>query len=142
MVAGEHGTSEVLLWSSASVSGIPVLDLLGKDGRSIEETRQEIEDDIRYASITIIEGTGANQYGIGRRLGAPGRGGSARRARRPAVAACCPRYEVILSLVSVLGAGGVQQMLDLPMTAGERAAREHSAASLREAGRRILAVTQ
>src|SRR4051794_643323 len=32
MVVGEHGTSEVLLWSSASLSGIPVLELLGKDG--------------------------------------------------------------------------------------------------------------
>jgi hypothetical protein len=39
-------------------------------------------------------------------------------------------------------AGSVQQMLDPPMTADERAALEHSAASLREAGRRILAVTQ
>ena len=58
------------------------------------------------------------------------------------VAAYCPRYEVTLSLVSVLGAGGVQQMLDPAMTADERAALENSAASLREAGRRILAVTQ
>jgi L-lactate dehydrogenase len=142
MVVGEHGTSEVLLWSSASVSGIPVLDLLGNDGRSIEEIQQEIENDIRYANITIIEGTGASQYGIG--------AVSARlaeavlrdeRAVLP-VAAYCPRYEVTLSLVSVLGAGGVQQMLDPPMTADERAALENSAASLREAGRRILAVTQ
>ncbi len=142
MVVGEHGTSEVLLWSSASVSGIPVLDLLGNDGPSIQEIRQEIENDIRYANITIIEGTGASQYGIG--------AVSARlaeavlrdeRAVLP-VAAYCPRYEVTLSPVSVLGAGGVQQMLDPPITADERAALEHSAASLREAGRRILAATQ
>jgi L-lactate dehydrogenase len=45
-------------------------------------------------------------------------------------------------LVSVLGAGGVQQMLDPLMTADERAALGRSAASLREAGRRILAATQ
>jgi L-lactate dehydrogenase len=63
MVIGEDGTSEVLLWSSA-VSGIPVLDLLGKDGPSIEEIQQEIGNDIRYANITIIEGTGASQHGI------------------------------------------------------------------------------
>jgi hypothetical protein len=48
---------------------------------------------------------------------------------------------VILSLVTVLGACGVQQMLDPPITADERVALENSAASLREAGRRILAVT-
>jgi L-lactate dehydrogenase len=58
------------------------------------------------------------------------------------VAAYCPRYEVTLSLVTVLGAGGVQQVLDPPITADERVALENSAVSLREAGRRILAVTR
>jgi malate/lactate dehydrogenase len=54
-----------LLQVSASVGGIPVLDLLGKGGESVEELQREIEKDIRYANITIIEGTGASQYGIG-----------------------------------------------------------------------------
>jgi L-lactate dehydrogenase len=65
MVVGEHGTSEVLLWSSASVSGIPVLELLGQNGESVERLKQQIEHEIRYANITIIEGAGASQYGIG-----------------------------------------------------------------------------
>src|SRR6266581_9608773 len=47
MVVGEHGTSEVLLWSSASVSGIPVLDLLGQDGQPVDMLRRQIENDIR-----------------------------------------------------------------------------------------------
>jgi L-lactate dehydrogenase len=46
---------------------------------------------------------------------------------------------VTLSLVSVLGAGGVQQLHEPPMTSGERAALERSAAALREAASRILA---
>jgi L-lactate dehydrogenase len=54
------------------------------------------------------------------------------------VAAYSPRYDVTLSLVSVLGAGGVQQMHEPAMTSDERAALEHSAASLREAARRVL----
>jgi L-lactate dehydrogenase len=100
MVIGEHGTSEVFLWSSASVGGIAVLDLLGQDGQPLDQLKQEIEHDIRYANITIIEGTGASQYGIG--------AVSARlaeavlrdeRAVLP-VAAYAPRYEVTLSLVS------------------------------------------
>ncbi|MET8435110.1 hypothetical protein ABZV61_20400 [Streptomyces sp900116325] len=65
MVVGEHGTSEVLLWSSATVGGIPVTDLLGQHGRPVDDIRREVESDIRYANITIIEGTGASQYGIG-----------------------------------------------------------------------------
>ena len=140
MVVGEHGTSEVLLWSSASVGGIPVLDLLGQDGQAVDQLRQEIENDIRYANITIIEGTGASQYGIGvvsaRLAEAVLRD---ERAVLP-VAAYAPRYEVTLSLVSVLGAGGVQQMHEPAMTSDERAALERSAGTLREAARRVLAV--
>jgi len=140
MVVGEHGTSEVLLWSSASVGGIHVQELLGQDGQPVDQLKQEIENDIRYANITIIEGTGASQYGIG--------AVSARlaeavlrdeRAVLP-VAAYAPRYEVTLSLVSVLGAGGVQQMHEPAMTGDERVALERSAGTLREAARRILAV--
>jgi L-lactate dehydrogenase len=140
MVVGEHGTSEVLLWSSASVGGIPVLDLLRQSGQPVDQLKQEIENDIRYANITNIEGTGASQYGLG--------AVSARlaeavlrdeRAVMP-VAAYAPRYDVTLSLVSVLGAGGVQQMHEPAMTSDERAALERSAAALREAARHFLAV--
>jgi L-lactate dehydrogenase len=140
MVVGEHGTSEVLLWSSASVGGIAVLELLRRRGHPVAEPKQQIEHDIRYANITIIEGTGASQYGIG--------AVSARlaeavlrdeRAVLP-VAAYAPRYEVTLSLVSVLGAGGVQQLHEPAMTTHERAALERSAATLRDAARRALAI--
>jgi L-lactate dehydrogenase len=140
MVVGEHGTSEVLLWSSASVGGIPVLELLGQDGQPVDRLKQEIEDDIRYANITIIEGTGASQYGIGvvsaRLAEAVLRD---ERAVLP-VAAYAPRYEVTLSLVSVLGAGGVQQMHEPAMTGDERAALERSAGTLRETARSVLDV--
>jgi L-lactate dehydrogenase len=138
MVVGEHGTSEVLLWSSASVSGIPVLDLLRQDSQPLEELKEQIENDIRYANITIIEGTGASQYGIG--------AVSARlaeavlrdeRAVLP-VAAYSPAHDVTLSLVSVLGAGGVQQMYEPAMSGEEREALERSAAVLREAAGRVL----
>ena len=138
MVVGEHGTSEVLLWSSARVSGIPVLDLLRDGDQPIDELKERIENDIRYANITIIEGTGASQYGIG--------AVSARLAEAVLrdegavlpVAAYSPAYDVTLSLVSVLGAGGVQRMYEPAMTGEERAALERSAGILRDAARSIL----
>jgi L-lactate dehydrogenase len=54
------------------------------------------------------------------------------------VAASAPGYEVTLSLVSVLGAGGVQQMHEPAMTSDERAALERSATALRQAAGRVL----
>jgi L-lactate dehydrogenase len=139
MVVGEHGTSEVLLWSSAEVGGIPVLDLLDAGGQPLDALRAEVEENIRYANITIIEGTGASQYGIG--------AVSARlaeavlrdeRAVLP-VAAYNPDFDVTLSLVSVLGAGGVTGMHQPRMTPEERAALDRSVSTLREATRRALA---
>jgi L-lactate dehydrogenase len=56
------------------------------------------------------------------------------------VAAYAPCYDVTLSLVSVLGAGGVQQLHEPAMTSDERAALERSAAALRQAAHRVLAV--
>jgi L-lactate dehydrogenase len=142
MVVGEHGTSEVLLWSSAEVGGIPVLELLGADGQPLDAVRHDIEESIRYANITIIEGTGASQYGIGavsaRLVEAVLRD---ERAVLP-VAAYNPDFDVTLSLVSVLGAGGVGRMHQPRMTAEERAALDRSVSTLREATRRALDVVK
>jgi L-lactate dehydrogenase len=65
-VLGEHGTSEVFMWSSAQVAGVRVLDALQQQTeRGREELRRSIEQDVRYANITIIEGNQASQFGIG-----------------------------------------------------------------------------
>ena len=54
---GEHGTSQVYLWSTARLAGRPI--------ELLSALRGEIEDHVRYANISIIEGTGASQLGIG-----------------------------------------------------------------------------
>ena len=56
------------------------------------------------------------------------------------MAAYAPAYDVTLSLVSVLGAGGVQHMYEPAMSDDERAALERSADVLRDAARHVLAV--
>jgi L-lactate dehydrogenase len=54
-IVGEHGTTEVFLWSSARVAGKPVLELLEPtSGQNREEFRHEIERQVRYANIAII----------------------------------------------------------------------------------------
>ncbi len=140
LVVGEHGVSEVLLWSSATMGGISVLKLLEASGQTVDEVRSEIERGIRYANIDIIEGTGASQYGIG--------AVSARlaeavlrdeRAVLP-VAAYNDRYDTTLSLISVVGAGGVVKMYEPPMSDEERRRLEASAEALRNAKSRVLAV--
>src|SRR6202162_2004166 len=64
-VIGDHGTSQVFLWSSARVGGVALSALLRERSERLRELRKSLERDVRYANITIIEGHEASQYGIG-----------------------------------------------------------------------------
>ena len=56
---GEHGDTEFALWSSASLAGQPIAELIG------EEERARIEDFARNEAYEIINKKGATYYGIG-----------------------------------------------------------------------------
>jgi L-lactate dehydrogenase len=65
-VLGEHGDSEVLVWSSAKVGGVPVIKYAEQIGRRITgDVKASIDDGVRRAAYRIIEGKGATYYGIG-----------------------------------------------------------------------------
>jgi L-lactate dehydrogenase len=64
-VIGEHGVSQVFLWSSARIAGVPIGTLIEEREETFDRVRGKIEDDVRYANITIIEGNDASQFGIG-----------------------------------------------------------------------------
>jgi L-lactate dehydrogenase len=133
MVLGEHGTSQVYLWSSARVAGRPVFDALAEHDLPIENFRGSIERDVRYANIAIIEGNGASQYGIGMV--------SARiaeivlRDERAVIPIGCynPAYGVTVSLPAIVGRRGVERILEPAMSADERKALQRSAETLRSA---------
>jgi L-lactate dehydrogenase len=136
-VVGEHGTSQVFLWSSARLAGVPAMAALERHGESIDEFRRQVEDEVRYANITIIEGTGASQLGIGM---ATARIVEAilrdEQAVMP-VGAFNPKYGTTLSLPSVLGRAGVTRIFEPDMSGDEREGLKRSAARLRDALARL-----
>jgi L-lactate dehydrogenase len=141
MAIGEHGTSEVLLWSSAMVAGLPIQEACQQCGASFEKVREAVERDVRYANITIIEGNNASQYGIGivcARLAE-----AILRDERSIfpVASYQAAYGVTLALPSVVGRGGVIRVLEPPMSADERAQLQQSAERLQAAGHRLRVAT-
>jgi len=137
LVLGEHGTSSVFLWSSARVGGRPVLESLAETAQDREKICQEIEREVRYANITIIEGIGASQYGIGmvcaRITEAVLRD---ERAVIP-IGFYNPKYGATLSLPSVVGAEGVAQVLEPEMSVVEQQQLGRSAEALRKAVTRL-----
>ena len=136
-VIGDHGTSQVFLWSSARIGGVPVRTLAEQRGERLSELREKIEKDVRYANITIIEGHGASQYGIGIV--------SARiaemvlndeRAVVP-IGSFPKRFGVTLSLPSVVGRRGVIEVLEPDLSDEEQRGLEKSADVLRAALNRV-----
>jgi L-lactate dehydrogenase len=136
-VIGDHGTSQVFLWSSSRIAGVPVTALLKERGEKLDDVRAQLENDVRYANITIIEGHDASQYGIGIV--------SARIAeivlRDERAVIPIGSYQramgVTLSLPSVIGRVGVISVLQPDLTAAERSALENSEESLRGALERV-----
>jgi len=130
-VIGEHGTSQVYLWSTASVAGAPV---------ESAAFREEVEEEVRFANINIIEGTGASQLGIGV--------AAARIAEivvndEPVVlpiGSYRPQHGLTLSLPSQIGRNGVARVFEPPLSADEARGLEKSVAALRRARQSIGAV--
>ena len=136
-ILGEHGTSQVFLWSSASLAGVPLSDALQRTDRSREELQRSIEHDVRYANIAIIEGNQASQFGIG--IASAHIAEMVLRDERAVIpiGSYNTDYGVTISLPSIVGRKGVVQILEPQMSGEERQALARSADTLRNAVSRI-----
>ena len=136
-VIGEHGDSEVLAWSLVTVGTIPLKDFCQAQGKSLNDTiRQEIDQKVRRAAYTIIEGKGATYYGIGSAL--------ARIVeailddQRLLLTVCAPPSNtakmpgVTISLPHIVGRQGILGVLPLPLTETEEAALQASAQIIKQ----------
>ena len=65
-VIGEHGDSEVLAWSQATIAGLSLDEFAKVHGAPLDEDgRRQIDENVRRAAYHIIAGKGATYYGIG-----------------------------------------------------------------------------
>jgi L-lactate dehydrogenase len=136
-VIGDHGTSQVFLWSGARIAGVPVRELIEARGQNLADVRSGLEKDVRYANITIIEGNNASQFGIG--IVSARIAEMVLRDERAVIpiGSFNRKFGVTLSLPSVVGRHGVSQILEPEMWAEERQALEKSAETLRGALQRV-----
>jgi L-lactate dehydrogenase len=131
-VIGEHGISQVFLWSTARIAGIPIGTLIDGRGETVDTVRKEIEKNVRYANITIIEGNDASQFGIG--IVAARIAEMILRDERAVIpiGSYNDRFGVTLSLPSIVGRGGVVRTLEPEMSSEEQQALAFGAANLRK----------
>ncbi|WP_347861472.1 L-lactate dehydrogenase [Salimicrobium sp. PL1-032A] len=63
-IIGEHGDTELPVWSHATVGGVPILEMVDRYDKYEKEDLEEIFVNVRDAAYHIIEKKGATYYGI------------------------------------------------------------------------------
>lgn len=141
-VLGEHGDSEVLIWSNASAGGVPLAAIAEQVGRPVtDEVRARIDAGVRGAAHAIIEGKGATYHGIG--AGLDRLVCAILRDERAVFTLSMMNDEVAgvrdvaLSLPRVVGAGGVIATVTPRLAPDEQAELARSAAVLKQAAGEI-----
>jgi L-lactate dehydrogenase len=137
-VIGEHGDSEVLAWSQATIAGLPLDQFAHVHGKPVTKAeRQQIDEQVRRAAYHIIAGKGATYYGIG---SAVARIVDVLLHDQRAILTICSRITgvpdcegVTLALPHLVGGEGALATIPLPLDPGEQEALRRSAGILREA---------
>lgn len=136
-IVGEHGDTEFPLWTCATIGGVPLRDWVGADGSRAftPESLEALAQEVRTAAYRVIEGKGATNYAIGLSTARIVEAVLRREdAVLPVSTVLTGPYGidgVALSLPSVVGAGGVRRVLEVPMDDGELARLARSADALR-----------
>lgn len=136
-VIGEHGDSEVFLWSSADIGGRPLRRWPGWNG----DRESAVADAVRRAAYEIIRRKGATNHAIGLVTAALLRW-VLRGERRVLSVSRVQRgvhglRDVALSLPTVVGAFGATDVIEPEMDEVEREALARSSEVLRQAFDRI-----
>ena len=136
-IIGEHGDSEVAVWSSANIAGIPMQDFCKQVGNDIcDDDRQRITDEVRNAAYEIIRRKGATFYAVG--MGLARISESILRDQHSVlsisslVEGAYGIEDVYLSLPAVLGRNGIERVLKLNLDESETAALLRSASVMHE----------
>ena len=133
-VIGEHGDSEVVLWSSATAGGVRIRDW----PRWNRDEEPRIAHEVRRAAYEIIQRKGATNHAIG--LVTADLLRSMLRDERRILTVARVQHEtagfedVALSLPAVVSAAGAVTVIHPQLDPDERTGLERSVAVLREAG--------
>jgi len=135
-VIGEHGDSEVLTWSLATVGAMSLEDFCKQCSITYNEVlKRRVDDGVRNAAYSIIEGKGATYYGIGSAI-----------AKIVDVILHDQRSiltvstmtslaggvtDVSISLPNIVGGNGILETLPLPLNSEESAKLKRSAEILK-----------
>ncbi|MBU7594200.1 L-lactate dehydrogenase [Metabacillus halosaccharovorans] len=129
-IIGEHGDSQLPVWSSANISGTPVAPKLS------EERKGEIAVQVRDAAYKIIESKGATYYGIAMGLARITRAILRNENVVLPVGALLEgengHRDVFIGIPSVINRKEIKKVVELELTDGEKAKFANSVKTLKD----------
>lgn len=136
-VVGEHGDSELALWSLANIAGVRLVDFVGANGQGYDRAALDrIFEQTRNAAYEIIQRKKATYYAIG--LGLLAIVEAILRNQHTVMTVSspmCGQYDVCdvaISMPAIVGRRGVEEVINLPLSDAELSAFQDSARILKE----------
>jgi L-lactate dehydrogenase len=136
-IAGEHGDSEIPLWSSAHVGNIPLHEwAVAGHGKLTVRDRTEIFQNVKTAAYQVIEGKGATNYAIGLATARILEAILHDESRVLPVSSLLTKYhdidDVCLSVPCIVNRTGVEPPLPVPLNPAELAGLQNSAEQIKQ----------
>jgi L-lactate dehydrogenase len=136
-IIGEHGDTELALWSLANIAGVRLRDFVSPEGRTYDQgVMDSIFEQTKTAAYDIIKRKQATYYAIG--LGLLTIVEAVLRDQRSVLTVSAPmtgQYGVegiAISLPTIVGRGGAVEILELPLSDEEQEAFRYSAQVLKD----------
>ena len=137
-IIGEHGDSELAVWSEANVSGLDLEHFCRIRGRALDRNNMDrLYHEVRDSAYQIIQRKGVTCYGIAMAVGR--------------IAQCIVKDEhavlpvsvvpdgqyglsgLALSIPSIVGRNGLEEILEIPLSPSEQQDLERSVKQMEEA---------
>lgn len=142
-VIGEHGDSEIPVWSLANIAGVRLGELAGAERPRLQEALDAIFEQVRRAAYEIIQRKGATYYAIALAVARILESILYDQHSVLTVSTLLSRWngidDVYLGVPCVVGRRGVERIVELPLAPQELEALRRSAAILKEAARQVMA---
>lgn len=134
---GEHGESQMVPWSTVTIAGKPLLELIKEKPQKYGKLNLEaIAAEAKAGGWKILGGKGSTEFGIGASIAEVTRAIFADEKRvLPVSVLLQGEYgedDVYASVPAVLGSNGVEEIIELNMTEEEQAAFSASCKTLKE----------
>lgn len=134
---GEHGESQMVAWSTVTVAGKPILELIKEKPEKYGDLDLEaIAAEGKAGGWHILGGKGSTEFGIGAAIAEVTRAIFADEKRVLPVSVLLKgeygQQDVYASVPAVLGINGVEEIIELNMTKEEQAAFSASCKTMKE----------